>query len=88
MEGNCKMKNIYATHDMTAGTYHNVAVIPDDVVAKRYFRNACKTDLGDYKDEFRLVKIGAFDEKTGHVLPCEPEVVMTGSEVQFNKESK
>lgn len=81
------MLNIYALHDIEGKVFQRPVALSDDVVAKRMFRTICKNELGEFKNEFEYSKIGVLDEKTGKILPCEePEVIITGSIVQFNQE--
>lgn len=79
------LKGIYAIHDLEANCYHNPLVFVSDVDARRHFHMMCKNQpsVREFKNDLVMEKVGTFDDITGIPNPCTPEVVITGSKIQF-----
>ncbi len=76
------MKNIYAIRDLKTN-YGNPVCDINDEAAKRGFMMAVEygqNELSKMPQDFELVKIGAFDEDTGEIIPCMMEIIITGFE--------
>ena len=73
-----------AIYDKKTHQYTSVSFVPDTMVSIRNFEIAVKnpdTTLNHFRDDFSLVKISCFDDKTGSFFDNEIEVLKEASDV-------
>lgn len=66
--------------DRKSCTYSPASCIETIASACRGFENAIKkgqSDLSNFPEDFELVKLGDFDNLTGHIEPCVPHVTLS-----------
>lgn len=83
-------KGLYAIHDLVANIYHAPLCFSSDVDARRHFHMAIKNQptVREFKNELTIDRIGMFDDLTGKVSDCTPEVIVSGSQIQIQKDGE
>ena len=74
---------VYAINDLKS-TYLAPVLAASDAEAVRNFKTAYKrggTALSDFPEDFRLCRIGTYDDAVGKLTACEMEVVFDGKEL-------
>lgn len=77
------MQKIYAIHDITAEIYTTPFYAVNDATAARIFANARSTpgtSIFDNPEDFRLYRIGSYDEQTGNIIPEPFELICRASD--------
>lgn len=65
---------LYVIFDKIGQIWTAPLSLMNDAAAIRYFKTAIKENIGDYK----LVKLGEYDNTTGVIVLCESFVVIDG----------
>ena len=78
--------NIYAYYDKKSDKYDIPFFAKDDIQAMRKFKldtiaNDGQSIIGQFKDDFRLYRIGMYDIKEGYLYQKSLEVVMHGKDI-------
>lgn len=68
------MKNIYSIYDEKAKVFLVPFFTENDLTAARLLTSAAvdkNSFLGQYPKDYKVYKIGQFDEETGYILPAD-----------------
>lgn len=74
----------YAVHDITAETFTFPFFAHNEKIAIRILHNMVKTpgtSLHDNPEDFRLYKIGFYDDQNGRFTSCDPEYIVRASDL-------
>ncbi len=74
--------NVYTIRDSVAEFYLPPFTASNDGMAERMFIGS----LGDsfnYREGFSLFRIGEFDDATGEIAVCSPDLVLSGASVSY-----
>lgn len=80
--------SIYALHDITAECYSLPMFIHNDNLAKRAvlsMANTPGTTISENPEDFRLYRIGEFDDSDASFSPCKPEYICRASDLVMTK---
>jgi len=83
------LKTIYCVQDVKTNIFGAPFISVNEGSAVRSFEYACNdpsSDVGRFPHDFRLYRLGEFDDSTGQINSVDPELVVTGS--QFVKTEK
>ena len=78
------MKSFYILRDLVACTFGVPVLFATDDDARRGFSDLISdkaTIYGKHPEDFALYKIGAFDDRSAVITPCEPEILISGDSV-------
>lgn len=85
------MLNIYAIHDITAECFTQPFYAVNNATASRILSNVVSTpgsSIYDNPEDFRLYRIGQFDEQNGQILPLQDfELISRASDYVIPKTS-
>lgn len=76
-------KNLYAIFDTASGVYDSPLTFTADAEAIRFFKHIVgkeDTVVGKNPEDFSLVRVAAWNDTSGEVVPFERETLMTGNE--------
>lgn len=78
-------KGVFAVEDVKAGEFATLHVARSNEAALRAFTDAIlhgeDSMLRRYPDDYQLVRVGSFDEVTGELEGCQPQVISTAANV-------
>lgn len=81
---------VFSVYDIKAECYLPVFTYPAVGQAIRQFTDICNDEnhpIGKHRGDFRLYRIGEFDDSTGDIVTAIPTVLCTGDEVVGTRES-
>jgi hypothetical protein len=81
--------NIYAIYDLKAEAYGRPFFLEADGLAIRSFAEATlnpQTEISKYPEDFRLFKMGTYDDSNGNIKSMIPKVLVTAVEAKKSLE--
>lgn len=75
------MMSIYVIKNKVENGYSPLEISPNDIVAKRRFRDALSSDKVVYKDDFELYKLGDINPDNMEISPITPLLVATWADM-------
>ncbi|WNK12538.1 MAG: nonstructural protein [Microvirus sp.] len=75
---------VFSVYDIKAECYLFPFTYPAIGQAIRQFQDMCSDDnhpMGKHRSDYRLYRIGEFDDNTGDIVAAIPTVLCTGEEV-------
>lgn len=76
--------NIYAIRDEKTG-YLTPTCDQNDAAAMRNFAHACMNESSlffTHGSDYTLMRIGQYDTDNGSITPCQPQSLLSGSDVK------
>lgn len=79
---------VYSIRDQIAGIYSGLYMFSNDAVACRWFSVMCRdsNEIKPIYKDMQLYRVGMFDQDSGHLTDCAPELVMKGVDLDGNQE--
>lgn len=77
--------NLYSLRDMIADFYGQPFVCQNDTAAVRAVEQQVNRGtgmLGEYPEHFQLLRVGEWNDNTGAITPCVPDLVANCSQVK------
>lgn len=75
------MMSIYVIKNKVENGYSPLEISPNDIVAKRRFKDALSSDKVVYKDDFELYKLGDINPDNMEISPITPLLVATWADM-------
>lgn len=76
------MMSIYVIKNKVENGYSPLEISPNDIVAKRRFKDALSSDKVVYKDDFELYCLGDINPENMEITPKKPLLVATWADLE------